>query len=181
MARFSQIICPYQPGKRFQQIDLSHNMVLTQVDTVGEPSESAIVSGECEFSPAHALDELVCEAILCIAKAGLAPVRRWNERFANSIFVQMLRYKCLLYGKVLVILDERDTSKTCSTCGHKQKMPLWKRTYRCINTECRLVMDRDENSAVNILKRYLARLGPHTDDSVRCADVFTAINDYKRI
>ncbi len=25
-------------------------------------------------------------------------------------------------------------------------------------------MDRDENSAVNILTRYLARLGPHTLD-----------------
>src|SRR5213078_561720 len=37
-----------------------------------------------------------------------------------SNFVQMLRYKCVLYGKALVILDERDTSKTCSACGHKQ-------------------------------------------------------------
>ncbi|MBA2288582.1 MAG: IS200/IS605 family element transposase accessory protein TnpB [Ktedonobacteraceae bacterium] len=92
-------------------------------------------------------------------------------------FVQMLRYKSILYGKDLVILDERDTSKTCSSCGHKQPMPLWKRTYRCPNTECRLVMDRDENSAVNILKRYLARLGPHTDDSVQCAEVFTAIEN----
>jgi transposase len=35
-------------------------------------------------------------------------------------------------------------------------------------------MDRDENSAVNILQRYVARLGPHTGDPVRCADVFTA-------
>jgi len=67
-------------------------------------------------------------------------------------FVQMLVYKCMLYGKELVIVDERDTSKTCSGCGHKQDMPLWKRTYRCRNPECRLVMDRDENSAVNILK-----------------------------
>lgn len=92
-------------------------------------------------------------------------------------FVQMLRYKCILFGKDLVILDERDTSKTCSQCGHKQPMPLWKRTYRCSNPTCRLVMDRDENSAVNILKRYLARLGPHTDDSVRCAAVFTAIEN----
>ena len=25
-------------------------------------------------------------------------------------------------------------------------------------------MDRDENSAINILVRYLARLGPHTHD-----------------
>jgi transposase len=36
-------------------------------------------------------------------------------------------------------------------------------------------MDRDENSAVNILMRFLARLGPHTGDPVRCAEVFTAI------
>ncbi len=57
-------------------------------------------------------------------------------------------------------------------------MPLWKRTYRCPNTECHLAMDRDENSVVNILKWYLARLGPHTERiSVRCADVFTAIDD----
>jgi putative transposase len=87
-------------------------------------------------------------------------------------FVQMLVYKCLLYGKELVFLDERDTSKTCHVCGTKQAMPLFKRMYRC--DTCGLVMDRDENSAVNILSRYLARLEPHADDSVRCADVFTA-------
>jgi len=29
----------------------------------------------------------------------------------------------------------------------------------------------------NILMRFLARRGPHTDGSVRCADVFTAIED----
>jgi len=93
-------------------------------------------------------------------------------------FVQMLRYKCMLYGKELVILDESGTSKTCSGCGHKQDMPLWQRTYRCKNPECRLVMDRDENSARNILKRYLAWLGPHMERiSMRCADVFTAIEE----
>jgi putative transposase len=77
-------------------------------------------------------------------------------------FVQMLEYKCLLAGKELVTLDERDTSKTCSGCGHKQSMPLYKRTYRCGN--CGLVMDRDENSAVNIRERFLARLGPRATD-----------------
>ncbi|MHB1612596.1 MAG: zinc ribbon domain-containing protein [Sulfobacillus sp.] len=39
-------------------------------------------------------------------------------------------------------------------------MPLWKRTYRC--PQCGLVMDRDENSARNILARFLARLGPYS-------------------
>jgi putative transposase len=74
-------------------------------------------------------------------------------------FIQMLTYKCLLSGKELVQIDEKNTSKACSGCGHLQAMPLYKRTYIC--TECGLVMDRDENSAVNILSRYLARLGPH--------------------
>src|SRR6266702_3484664 len=75
-------------------------------------------------------------------------------------FLEMLKYKCVLYGKELVFLDERNTSKTCSGCGHLQAMPLWKRTYCC--TDCGLVMDREENSAVNILARYFARRGPHT-------------------
>src|SRR5690349_22258434 len=39
-------------------------------------------------------------------------------------FVQMLTYKCLLAGKALAIIDERETSKTCSRCGHTQPMPL---------------------------------------------------------
>lgn len=78
---------------------------------------------------------------------------------AMDAFFQMLTYKCQLYRKKLVILDERDTSKTCSGCEHKQDMPLWKRTYRC--PKYGLVMDRDENSAINLLVRYLARLGPY--------------------
>lgn len=69
-------------------------------------------------------------------------------------FVQMLHYKCLLVGKELYIISERGTSRTCHRCGSTQDMPLWKRTCRCGN--CGLVMDRDENSAVNILQRFLA-------------------------
>ncbi|HEY4036248.1 MAG TPA: transposase [Ktedonobacteraceae bacterium] len=80
-------------------------------------------------------------------------------------FIEMLTYKCQLYGKELVILDERNTSKMCSGCEQLQEMPLWKRTYKC--PKCGLVMDRDENSAVNILTRFFARRGPHTP-SVEC-------------
>jgi IS605 OrfB family transposase len=74
--------------------------------------------------------------------------------------VQMLVYKCLRFGKELYIIDERDTTKMCSRCRHLQDMPLWQKTYRCPN--CGLVMDRDENSAVNIYERFVARRGPHT-------------------
>jgi putative transposase len=75
-------------------------------------------------------------------------------------FVQMLAYKCLRFGKDLFVIDERDTTRTCHVCKCKHDMPLWQRTYRCAN--CGLVMDRDENSAVNIYQRFVARRGPHT-------------------
>jgi len=97
------------------------------------------------------------------------PKERKKRRIRNRLvyndwglsgFVQMLMYKCLHGGKELHIIDERDTTKMCHVCKRKQDMPLWKRTYRCEN--CGLVMDRDENSAVNIYQRFLARLGPHT-------------------
>ena len=74
-------------------------------------------------------------------------------------FVQMLVYKCLRFGKELHLIDERDTTRTCHVCKCKKDMPLWVRTYRCEN--CGLVMDRDENSAINIYQRFLARRGPH--------------------
>jgi IS605 OrfB family transposase len=97
------------------------------------------------------------------------PKERRKRRIRNRMvyndwglysFVQMLEYKCVRFGKELHLIDERDTTKTCHVCKQKQDMPLWKRTYRCEN--CGLVMDRDENSAVNIYERFLARLGPHT-------------------
>jgi putative transposase len=81
-------------------------------------------------------------------------------------FVQMLDYKCRHTGKELRRIEERYTSQDCSRCGHRQPMPLWKRTHRC--GTCGLVLDRDENSAANILQRFLARLGPHTGKPVRC-------------
>ena len=102
----------------------------------------------------------------------------YNE-WGMYTFLKMLTYKCRLSGKDLQFLDESNTSKTCSGCGNLQAMPLWKRTYCC--AECGLVMDRDDNSAVNILMRFLARLGPHTGDPVRCADVFTAINAFDHV
>lgn len=74
-------------------------------------------------------------------------------------FVQYLEYKTRLYGKTLHKINERYTSKTCSRCGYIQDMPLYKRTYHC--PDCGLKMDRDVNSAVNILNRFFARLEPH--------------------
>jgi putative transposase len=121
-------------------------------------AERAVVIGD------RALRQMVIKQ-----QEGEIPKERRKRQIRNRMvyndwglygFVQMLTYKCLRFGKELSIIDERDTTRMCHVCKRKQGMPLWVRTYRCAN--CGLVMDRDENSAVNIYERFLARPGPHT-------------------
>ena len=57
--------------------------------------------------------------------------------------------KCKEYGIKLVLVDTKyPSTKRCSRCGKKNKLKLRDRIYRC--PECGLVMDRDENAAINI-------------------------------
>lgn len=69
-----------------------------------------------------------------------------------SRFVRFLTYKAELIGKRVIEINERGTTKTCCMCGKKQNMPLYKRTYKC---NCGNEIDRDKNSAVNIMNRFL--------------------------
>jgi len=71
----------------------------------------------------------------------------WGE------FGSLLNYKAENAGCLVVKVNPKNTSKMCSQCGNLQDMPLWKRTYEC--AECGLVIDRDYNSAINILNKFL--------------------------
>ena len=80
-----------------------------------------------------------------------------NHKLAKSIadvswnkFKLMIKYKAEWAGKEVIFVDPRNTSKTCSVCGHIQSMPLSQRTYTC---SCGNTMDRDHNAAINILRR----------------------------
>ncbi|WP_292487182.1 zinc ribbon domain-containing protein, partial [Methanohalobium sp.] len=53
----------------------------------------------------------------------------------------------------IIEIDESYTSQDCCNCGYRQKMPLYERTYNC--PYCGLSIDRDKNSAVVIMERYL--------------------------
>jgi putative transposase len=63
----------------------------------------------------------------------------------------MLEYKCLWYGRELVVIDRWfPSSKTCSACGHLLgKLPLTVRAWVCPG--CGAKHDRDVNAAQNIL------------------------------
>ena len=81
-----------------------------------------------------------------------------NHHLAKSIsdagwgqLIEYTKFKAEYAGRVVELVNPRNTSKECSICGHTQDMPLSQRTYSC--PECGNIMDRDHNAAVNILQR----------------------------
>ena len=78
-----------------------------------------------------------------------------NHALAKSIadagwgqFTSILAVKAENAGREFVRVDPRYTSQTCSSCGHRQKMPLALRIFVC--AKCNHTLDRDHNAAINI-------------------------------
>ncbi|MFQ6120987.1 MAG: RNA-guided endonuclease InsQ/TnpB family protein, partial [Methanosarcinales archaeon] len=71
-----------------------------------------------------------------------------------SRFVRFLAYKAERIGKTIIEISEKNTTKTCCACGKKHNMTLYDRVMQC---DCGNVIDRDRNSAINIMIRYLSQ------------------------
>ena len=71
-----------------------------------------------------------------------------------SRFIEFLTYKAELIGKRVTKIDESYTSKMCYVCGKLHDMPLWKRNMEC---DCGNYIDRDQNSAINIMYNFLSQ------------------------
>lgn len=82
------------------------------------------------------------------------------ESFYSSslgIFKQMISYKGIKFNKEIILVDERNTSKTCSCCGNlKHELTLSDRVYNCL--VCKNSIDRDENAAINMKMLGLSHL-----------------------
>lgn len=81
-----------------------------------------------------------------------------NHKLAKSILdsgwnqlVIFTTYKAESAGRIVKQVDPRYTSQLCSNCGVIVKKQLKDREHRC--SCCGFTADRDENAAVNILKR----------------------------
>ena len=73
-------------------------------------------------------------------------------------FRRQLEYKAEWYGSKVIVIDRfYPSSQLCSTCKHRQPMPLKLRTYDCGG--CGISIDRDLNASINI------RDYPETADS----------------
>ena len=76
---------------------------------------------------------------------------------AWSQFFSFLSYKAESAGREFRKVNPAHTSQTCSSCGHRQKMPLSDRTYSC--PCCGMEKDRDLNASLNILRLGLESRG----------------------
>jgi transposase len=97
---------------------------------------------------------------LATCSSGERTPSRYRER-------RQLEYKAQLYGCQLVVVDRfYPSSQLCSRCGHRQKMLLHQRVFRC--ERCGLELDRDLNAALNLVQWYLATCSSRGSDA--CGD-----------
>jgi len=84
-----------------------------------------------------------------IGKSG----RKMRMRLHDVAFHELrsvIGYQLEKYGKKLVLVDPRNSSKTCAKCGYVKDLTLSDRVFEC--PRCGWRADRDYNSSLNHLK-----------------------------
>lgn len=97
--------------------------------------------------------DLVCCEDLNVAGLGRSakPIRSAVQCSCLAEIRQQLSYKAKHYVEVNRFFP---SSKQCSNCGHvKKDLTLHDRTYRC--AACGMVLDRDFNASINLMKEGL--------------------------
>ncbi|MFA7710127.1 MAG: transposase [Candidatus Neomarinimicrobiota bacterium] len=95
---------------------------------------------------------------ICIENLSINNMKKDNFRSMNKsigdaawrMFLECLKYKAEYAGSHCIQVNPAYTSQICSRCGHRHKLELSDRVYRC--PSCGLVMNRDHNASLNILR-----------------------------
>jgi putative transposase len=85
--------------------------------------------------------------------------RGMRKSIADVAWTQLIQYTCNKAeeaGRTVVLINPRNTSKICSSCGESVEKDLSVRVHGC--PHCGLVLDRDQNAAINILRLGLSSL-----------------------
>ncbi len=87
-----------------------------------------------------------------------------NHHLAKSIsdaswyqLISLTKSKAEYAGKMVEFVNARNTSQKCSRCGDSVQKDLSVRMHSC--PVCGLILDRDHNAALNILKRSNSTVG----------------------
>lgn len=94
--------------------------------------------------------------------AGMITDKRFAKQIADVAwgkFIEMLKYKCLQWGRTFIKVDPAYTSKQCSKCDKINYKLKNEKIWTC--PQCGHVHDRDYNAAINILIKGLLMLLPN--------------------
>ncbi len=135
-----------KPSKRWEKANAARNRVHHRVANLREDAlHNLTTSVAAEYGTVVVEDLNV---------AGMLRNRRLARRIADAGFGEIRRqldYKTRQRHATRLVAADRwyPSSKTCSGCGAvKAKLPLHIRTYVC--DACGLVIDRDDNAALNL-------------------------------
>ena len=102
-----------------------------------------------------------------------------NHHLAKSIsdagwsqFIMILTSKAESAGRVVIKVNPSYTSQDCSGCGHRNRITLATRIYRC--SRCGMVIHRDRNGALNVKGR--AGLSGMVPDGESCEPRISTYN-----
>ena len=104
----------------------------------------------------NAYQVIVCEDLAPMEMGRSRGMRKSIVDVAWTQFIQMTVAKAEEAGRRVILVNPKNTTKMCSTCGEIVPKKLSVRVHTC--PVCGLVMDRDENAALNILQRGLLSL-----------------------
>jgi putative transposase len=115
---------------------------------------------------AHKLSRALVDSLQVIVFEELEPqqmgkgkgrgMRKSLADAAWSQFISLTIGKAEDAGRTVILVDPRNTTKLCSQCGELVPKALSERVHSC--PHCGLVLGRDQNAAINILKRGLNHL-----------------------
>ncbi|MFD5494731.1 RNA-guided endonuclease TnpB family protein, partial [Streptomyces sp. NPDC127091] len=135
-----------QPSKRWEKANAQRNKVHHRVANLrADALHKLTTSVAAEYGTVVVEDLNV---------AGMLKNRRLARRIADAGFGEIRRqltYKTRRRHATRLVVADRwyPSSKTCSGCGAvKAKLPLHVRSYEC--DACGLVIDRDDNAALNL-------------------------------
>jgi putative transposase len=113
---------------------------------------------------AHQESRKLVDAYQVLVFEDLAPMEMGKSRgmrksildVAWTQFIEMTVAKAEEAGRRVILVNPKNTTKLCSTCGEIVPKALSVRVHTC--PHCGLVMGRDHNAALNILQRGLQSL-----------------------
>ncbi|MEU9734816.1 IS607 family element RNA-guided endonuclease TnpB [Streptomyces sp. NPDC048002] len=135
-----------KPSKRWEKANTHRNRVHHRVANLREDALHKLTTAVAAEYGTVVVEDLNV--------AGMLRNRRLARRVADAGFGEIRRqlaYKTSQRHATRLVAADRwyPSSKTCSGCGAvKAKLPLHVRTYEC--DACHLVIDRDDNAALNL-------------------------------